>query len=348
MSDSLIAWKPRIDEPSKPRPSSNTDWSNDETGTVKCCMMPGRSQKRTSTISTPSSAMNLSSSSLLLNIRSSSADPRASHQSGSGTPESRGGSRHRTYATLRDDRLSSNLRRGRFSTMTTLFQGCNRFLGRLVRTCRRRSLGWRRCRPTGSARLHRPVPDRVLGSADPGAVRRLDRLDPGRARVRRPGRVRRARVARAVLHAGRLRDRVRAVHLAPRRLVRQAPHRPARRTRPRPRPPLQPAAAARPAGGDRAGHPAARLPSGRPRPARPPGRHGHGDDGDLPPAHHHRRLSSPGRRCGGQQQDFLRPCAGLRGPDRSATAEVAAHALHAGRHRATRGAAPSGAGRRAP
>ena len=69
MSDSLIAWKPRIDEPSKPRPSSNTDWSNDDTGTVKCCMMPGRSQKRTSTISTPSSLMNLSSSSLLLNIR---------------------------------------------------------------------------------------------------------------------------------------------------------------------------------------------------------------------------------------------------------------------------------------
>src|SRR5918993_5051785 len=128
MSDSLMAWKPRIDEPSKPRPSSNTDWSNDETGTVKCCMMPGRSQKRTSTISTPSSAMNLSSSSLLLNIRSSSAD-QVSHQSGSGAPDMRGGSRHRTYATLRYDRLSSNLRRGGFSTMTTLFQGCNRFVG---------------------------------------------------------------------------------------------------------------------------------------------------------------------------------------------------------------------------
>ena len=37
MSDSLIAWKPRIEEPSKARPSSKTDWSNDETGTVKCC-----------------------------------------------------------------------------------------------------------------------------------------------------------------------------------------------------------------------------------------------------------------------------------------------------------------------
>ena len=42
MSDSLIAWKPRIEEPSKFSPSSKTDWSNDETGTVKCCMMPGQ------------------------------------------------------------------------------------------------------------------------------------------------------------------------------------------------------------------------------------------------------------------------------------------------------------------
>jgi hypothetical protein len=57
MSDSWIAWKPRIEEPSKFRPSSKTDWSNDETGTVKCCIMPGRSQNRTSTISTPSSLM---------------------------------------------------------------------------------------------------------------------------------------------------------------------------------------------------------------------------------------------------------------------------------------------------
>src|SRR5918993_3466675 len=71
MSDSWIAWKPRIEEPSKARPSSKTDWSKDETGTVKCCITPGRSQKRTSTISTPSSVMNLSSSSELLNIGSS-------------------------------------------------------------------------------------------------------------------------------------------------------------------------------------------------------------------------------------------------------------------------------------
>ena len=32
MSDSWMAWKPRIEEPSKLRPSSKTDWSNEETG----------------------------------------------------------------------------------------------------------------------------------------------------------------------------------------------------------------------------------------------------------------------------------------------------------------------------
>src|SRR6476660_10606394 len=69
MSDSWMAWNPRIEEPSKLRPSSKTDWSNEETGTVKCCMTPGRSQKRTSTISTPSSLMYFSSSSLFWNIR---------------------------------------------------------------------------------------------------------------------------------------------------------------------------------------------------------------------------------------------------------------------------------------
>ena len=56
MSDSWICWKPRIDEPSKARPSVNTDASNDSTGTLKCCIVPGRSQKRTSTNFTPSSA----------------------------------------------------------------------------------------------------------------------------------------------------------------------------------------------------------------------------------------------------------------------------------------------------
>src|SRR3954454_7993557 len=69
MSDSWIAWNPRIEDPSKFSPSSKTAWSNDETGTVKCCMTPGRSQNRTSTISTPSSLTYLSRSSLFWNIR---------------------------------------------------------------------------------------------------------------------------------------------------------------------------------------------------------------------------------------------------------------------------------------
>src|SRR3954454_13619188 len=69
MSDSWMAWNPRMEEPSKLSPSSKTAWSNDDTGTVKCCMMPGRSQKRTSIISTPLSLTYLSSSSLFWNIR---------------------------------------------------------------------------------------------------------------------------------------------------------------------------------------------------------------------------------------------------------------------------------------
>ena len=69
MSDSWIAWNPRMEEPSKLSPLSKTVWSKDDTGTVKCCMMPGRSQKRTSTISTPSSLMYFNSSSLFANIR---------------------------------------------------------------------------------------------------------------------------------------------------------------------------------------------------------------------------------------------------------------------------------------
>src|SRR6478672_7803281 len=83
MSDSWMAWKPRIEEPSKLRPSSNTDWSNDDTGTVKCCITPGRSQKRTSTISTPSSLTYLSSSSLFWNIRPPWLQPGAAEVSAS-------------------------------------------------------------------------------------------------------------------------------------------------------------------------------------------------------------------------------------------------------------------------
>ena len=63
MSDSWIDWNPRIDEPSKAKPSSNTPGSKNEIGIVKCCMMPGRSQNRTSTNSTCSSLANLMMSS---------------------------------------------------------------------------------------------------------------------------------------------------------------------------------------------------------------------------------------------------------------------------------------------
>ncbi|CAB4866272.1 unannotated protein [freshwater metagenome] len=68
MSDSWMAWKPRMDEPSNIRPSSKTDWSNDSTGMLKCCMTPGRSMNRTSTNRTFSSLMYFRTSCEFLNI----------------------------------------------------------------------------------------------------------------------------------------------------------------------------------------------------------------------------------------------------------------------------------------
>src|SRR6266516_5706911 len=53
MSDSWISWNPRIEEPSNPTPSSKIDSVSSATGTEKCCMSPGRSQKRKSTIFAP-------------------------------------------------------------------------------------------------------------------------------------------------------------------------------------------------------------------------------------------------------------------------------------------------------
>ena len=50
MSDSLIPCQPRIEEPSKPRPSSKADSSNDVNGSVMCCQRPNRSQNFRSTI----------------------------------------------------------------------------------------------------------------------------------------------------------------------------------------------------------------------------------------------------------------------------------------------------------
>ena len=48
MSDSWIAWNPRIEDPSNISPSVNSAAPNALAGTVKCCITPGRSQKRTS------------------------------------------------------------------------------------------------------------------------------------------------------------------------------------------------------------------------------------------------------------------------------------------------------------
>ena len=69
MSDSWIAWNPRIEEPSKARPSVKTLSSNDSTGRLKCCITPGRSQNRTSTNFTSSSLRYRRSSSGLANTR---------------------------------------------------------------------------------------------------------------------------------------------------------------------------------------------------------------------------------------------------------------------------------------
>jgi hypothetical protein len=62
MSDSWISWKPRIDEPSNPNPSSNDSSVSSEVGTEKCCISPGRSAKRRSMIWTPRSLIKLRTS----------------------------------------------------------------------------------------------------------------------------------------------------------------------------------------------------------------------------------------------------------------------------------------------
>lgn len=68
MSDSWMDWNPRIEEPSKAKPSSKTLSSKNETGIVKCCMMPGKSQNRTSTNSTFSSLTSLKTSSGVVSV----------------------------------------------------------------------------------------------------------------------------------------------------------------------------------------------------------------------------------------------------------------------------------------
>src|SRR5437879_2754015 len=54
MSLSSIDWNPRMLEPSNPSPSLKLSTSNSPNGRLKCCHVPGRSTKRTSTTSTPS------------------------------------------------------------------------------------------------------------------------------------------------------------------------------------------------------------------------------------------------------------------------------------------------------
>lgn len=75
MSDSLMAWKPRIEDPSNIWPSTKKFSSTVAAGTLKCCITPGRSQNRTSTNLTSSFLMKARTSSGLLNIRCSSGLP---------------------------------------------------------------------------------------------------------------------------------------------------------------------------------------------------------------------------------------------------------------------------------
>src|SRR5215472_18687183 len=53
MSDSSMVWNPRMEEPSKPSPSSKMSSFSSDTGIEKCCQRPGRSMKRRSTIFAP-------------------------------------------------------------------------------------------------------------------------------------------------------------------------------------------------------------------------------------------------------------------------------------------------------
>src|SRR5689334_21371997 len=53
MSLSLIFWKPRMDEPSKPRPSAKVSSVSSVAGMEKCCQVPGMSMNLTSTILRP-------------------------------------------------------------------------------------------------------------------------------------------------------------------------------------------------------------------------------------------------------------------------------------------------------
>src|SRR5690606_30167348 len=116
MSDSWMAWKPRIDDPSKPRPSLKTDSSNDDTGTVKCCITPGRSQKRTSIISTRSSWMYRNNSSLLANICPPTSAPSILARTANRADGDPDATLHQKHGVIQASR--------RFLTVSLLFQPC--------------------------------------------------------------------------------------------------------------------------------------------------------------------------------------------------------------------------------
>jgi hypothetical protein len=62
MSLSEIPCQPRIEEPSKPRPSSNADSSKPLIGSDTCCHVPSRSQNFRSTIAARVSCAHVSAS----------------------------------------------------------------------------------------------------------------------------------------------------------------------------------------------------------------------------------------------------------------------------------------------
>ena len=68
MSLSSMDWKPRMEEPSKPVPSENSFSSNSTRGTVKCCQVPIRSQKRRSIIRAPLSSTIFMTSATVLGL----------------------------------------------------------------------------------------------------------------------------------------------------------------------------------------------------------------------------------------------------------------------------------------
>src|SRR3954471_6432893 len=53
MSDASIDFQPRIEEPSKPKPSAKTSSVNSAMGQLKCCQVPKVSTNLTSTILAP-------------------------------------------------------------------------------------------------------------------------------------------------------------------------------------------------------------------------------------------------------------------------------------------------------